>query len=167
MTWRVSPRRGLARLGCRSREESADSGRISILIAGFLGLLMLLILGAVDVTATQLARARMLDAADSAAADAADSISEGSVYSQGVGGELVLDDAGVRRSANRSLARQQQPANVTGWNIGPGTGSPDGRTAVVVLNGRVDPPISGPLLSFIGEVDITVTSRARADVGAG
>ncbi|WP_018155390.1 pilus assembly protein TadG-related protein [Demetria terragena] len=142
-----------------------DDGRISILIAGFLGILAMLILGAVDVTAVQLARMRILDASDSAAADAADAIDEGGVYTGGVDGErLRLTDGSVRQVAVDNLGKQRLPQNVTSWGLQSGTGTRDGRTARVVLSGTVQPPISGGALGFFKEVTVTVESNARADV---
>lgn len=142
-----------------------DDGRISILLAGFLGILALLVLGAVDVTAIQLARMRILDASDSAAADAADAIDRGSVYTGGVGRDhLRLTNGAVKRVAAENLGRHDLPKNVTSWALQPGTGTKDGRTADVVLTGTVHPPITGGALGFFKDVNITVESRARADV---
>lgn len=46
-----------------------------------------------------------------------------------------------------------------------GTGTPDGRTAVVRLRGEAHLPLIGGLLeSMGGSVTVTVESRARADV---
>jgi hypothetical protein len=142
-----------------------DDGRISILIAGFLGILAMLILGAVDVTAIQLARMRILDASDSAAADAADAIDRGGVYTGGVDKDhLRLTNRAVQRAAADNLGRHDLPKNVTSWALQPGTGTQDGRTARVVLTGTVHPPITGGALGFFKDVTITVHSRARADV---
>lgn len=142
-----------------------EDGRISILLGGFLGILALLVLGAVDVTAIQLARVRILDASDSAAADAADAIDRGSVYTGGVDqGHLALTSAEVRRVAAKNLGRHDLPKNVTAWALQPGTGTDDGRTARVVVTGTVHPPITGAALGFFKDVDITVESRGRADV---
>lgn len=143
---------------------AGDEGRIPILVAGFLGILMLLILGAVDVTAVQLARIRVLDAADAASADAADAIDRGSVYGGGIGQDLRLTDAGVSQVAGEHLGSYAVPQNVTSWSIGSGTGTPDGRTAVVRVNATIHPPISGRYLPFMHDVNVSMESRARADV---
>lgn len=149
----------------RLLEARGDDGRISILLAGFLGILALLVLGAVDVTAIQLARMRILDASDSAAADAADAIDRGSIYTGGVDQDhLALTNREVRRVAAKNLGRHRLPKNVTSWALRPGTGTQDGRTARVVLTGTVHPPITGGALGFFKDVDITVESRGRADV---
>ena len=48
----------------------------------------------------------------------------------------------------------------------PGTGSPDGETALVRLTGEVDVPLVGGILRGLGgSVTITVEARARATVG--
>lgn len=155
-----APRRAVERLRRRR-----DEGRISLLIAGLLGILGLLVLGGVDVTAVMIARTRVLDASDSAAADAADAIDEGAVYGQGIDRDLRLSTSGVRATAGRSLAAQKRPAHVASWHLDPATGSPDGRTAVVRVTADVRPPITGGFLSFFGDgVRVHVESRARADV---
>lgn len=147
------------------RHLRRDDGRISILVAGLFGLLAMLVLGAVDVTAVQLARMHLLDVSDSAAADAADAIDEGDVYQQGVGAELRLTDGSVAQRAGDSIGRQQVPTNVTSWSLIGGTGSPDGRTAVVRLRGNVRPPITGGILDFFGtDISVTVESKARSEV---
>lgn len=144
-----------------------DEGRISLLIAGLLGILALLVLGGVDATAVMIARTRVLDASDSAAADAADAIDEGAVYRGGVDQDLRLSTPEVWATAARSLGAQKRPSHVSAWGLDPGTGSPDGRTAVVRVSAHVRPPITGGFLSFFGDgVRVTVESRARADVGA-
>ena len=48
------------------RRRKAESGQVSVLILGMVMLAMLLIVGGVDVTAAQLARVRLVDAADAA-----------------------------------------------------------------------------------------------------
>jgi hypothetical protein len=52
-------------------------------IFGLLGVVLLLVLGGVDVTAAQIARARLLDTSDSAALEAANALDEASAYSGG------------------------------------------------------------------------------------
>ena len=144
--------------------SGGDDGRIPVLVAGFLGILMMLVLVAVDVTAVQLARMRVLDAADAAAADAADAVDERAVYGSGVDRRLRLSTAGVQAVAMANLGRQQRPRDVTGWEIAPGSGSPDGQVAVVHLRATIRPPVGGPFLPFVDDVQVQVESRARADV---
>ncbi|TWE09427.1 hypothetical protein [Rudaeicoccus suwonensis] len=144
---------------------AGEEGRVILLIAGLFAILATLILGGVNLTAIQLAKVHVLDAADAAAVDAADSINEGGIYKGGLGSTLTLSDDGVQRTAAASLGRQKVPANVTGWAIGSGTGTTDGHTAQVRVDAVVRPPIlSGVLATMFGEVRISVQSRARADL---
>lgn len=147
----------------RLRQRGED-GRILLLGAGLFALLALLVMGGVDVTAIQLARVQLIDAADAAALDAADAADPAAVYRAGVGQQVMLSDAGVRADAAASLSRQKRPGQITGWGLVGGTGSADGRTARVVLRATVHPPLSGGLLALIGrDVTITVHSDARSD----
>ena len=59
------------------RMSSRDDGQVSILIIGLLGVVLLLVMGGVDVTAAQIARARLFDASDSAALEAANALGRG------------------------------------------------------------------------------------------
>ena len=55
------------------------------------------------------------------------------------------------------------PYGISAWQVARGTGTTDGRTAVVVLQGTADLPMTGGLLAALGRsVTITVESRARA-----
>jgi|UPI00082CE53E hypothetical protein len=151
--------RALVRTRCRD-----DQGQLSILILGLTVIAMTLIIGGLAVTSVQISRMRLLDAADSAALGATDDGAE-QIYVGGVGRDLPLDDAGVRESAAAHLSERSRPHGLESWAVAPGTGSPDGRTAVVVLTGEADLPLIGGLLqSMGGSVTVTVESRARADV---
>jgi hypothetical protein len=71
----------------------------------------------------------------------------------------------VQEAAGAYLAARPLPGRVSAWSLGPGTGSPDGRTAVVVLSGRAEIPVVSPVLgAFGGGVNITVSSSARSDL---
>lgn len=140
-----------------------DDGQIGLLILGLFSIVALLIVGAIDVTAAQLARMRILDAADAIALDAADSLEEVSAYGRGIEDAVALSDASVVASASDHLSRTPLPTGLTGWSLVTGTGSPDGRTAVVRLEGQARLPMTGAVLSALGgSVTITVESRARA-----
>lgn len=156
-------RRLRTRLGVDHRD---DAGQIGVLVLGLFVLVTLLVLGAIDVTAAQLARMRLLDAADSAALDAADALDERSAYENGVVDRLALTDTSVATAAAAHLARTPRPAGITSWSVVPGTGAADGSTAVVTLQGTATLPMSGWVLESLGgSVTITVTSRARAPLG--
>jgi hypothetical protein len=140
-----------------------DRGQVSILIFGLLGVVLLLVLGGVDVTAAQIARARLLDASDSAALDAANALDEASAYSGGIGDSVVVSNGTIERAVEDNLAARPMPYGISGWRMVQGTGTTDGHTAVVVLQGTAELPMTGGLLAALGRsVTITVESRARA-----
>jgi len=140
-----------------------ERGQISLLILGFTIVALMLIIGGVDVTAVQLARARLLDAADGAALDASDALDNGSAYGRGLNATVPITDASVRQSATEYLAVEARPHGISSWVLTDGTGSPDGHTALIRLRGTVDIPIAASVLAaFEGSVNITVESRARS-----
>ncbi|HSU73468.1 MAG TPA: pilus assembly protein TadG-related protein [Terrabacter sp.] len=142
--------------------RARDEGQIGVLALGLFVLVMLLVLGTIDVTAAQLARMRLLDTADSAALDAADSLDERAAYENGVLEKLALTNESVASAASAHLARTPMPPGIRGWSVVPETGA-DGATAVVTLRGTATLPMSGWVLESLGgSVTITVTSRARA-----
>ena len=156
----------LGRLRRRVQGADRDRGQVSVLILGLFVIVVVLILGAVDVTAAQLARMRLLDTADAAALDAADAIDERSAYQDGVPDHLALTDASVQAAAGAHLGRTPLPNGITDWRLVQRTGTPDGSTAVVTLQGRATLPMSGWVLEQLGgAVTITVTSSARARLG--
>jgi hypothetical protein len=147
----------------RLRGGGAEDGQIAILILGLFAITLVLILGAIDVTAAQLGRMRLLDAADAVALDAADALDEGATYAHGVSETPVLTNASVREAAEAHLARTPRPPGLEMWALGQDTGTPDGRTAVVTLTGRATLPMTGWILESLGgSVTITVQSKARA-----
>lgn len=146
------------------RRGGDDRGQLTVLILGLTVITMTLIIGGLAVTSVQISRMRLLDAADSAALAATDDSVE-QIYSDGVGTDLPLNDASVQRSASTHLANRSRPHGLDSWQVAPSTGSPDGRTAVVVLSGEADLPLIGGLLRGLGgSVTVTVESRARAGV---
>jgi Flp pilus assembly protein TadG len=154
-------------VGCRlGLDRRSEAGQIGILVLGLFVLVSLLVLGAIDVTAAQLARMRLLDAADSAALDAADALDERSAYEHGVVDRLALTDVSVAEAAAAHLARTPMPPGITAWSVVQDTGVADGSTAVVTVQATATLPMSGWVLDSLGgNVTITVTSRARAPLG--
>lgn len=137
---------------------------MSVLVLGFAVVVILVVVGTVAVTSVQLSRARLLDVADGAALDAADSLDR-DAYTDGLDRSVALGDAGVRSTAVAYLAGRPRPDSLLDWQVSPGTGSPDGETAVVRVTGRARVPLVGGLLESLGgSVSITVESRARADL---
>ena len=135
---------------------------MTLLVTGCMAIAVLLILGTVVATSAQLARVRLLDVADGAALDAADALDD-RAYRSGLGDAVALSGPTVWDSAETYLAVRERPERITWWSIAPGTGTPDGETAVVVVTGDVVLPVVGPLVEAVGgSVTITVTGAARA-----
>jgi hypothetical protein len=146
-----------------SRGRRSDDGQITLLIIGFTLIALMLIIGGVDVTAVQLARGRLFDAADGAALDASDALDDGSAYRVGLDKTVPITEGSVLQSAAAYLDVQPLPQGISSWVLAEGTGSPDGQTAVIVLRGTVEIPIAASVLSaFGGSVQITVESRAQS-----
>jgi hypothetical protein len=141
-----------------------ERGQVTLLVLGFTVVAIMLIVGTVAVTSVQLSRMRLLDAADGAALDAADSLDVGA-YQRGLAEAVPVSSATVSATAQRYLTERPRPASMLSWQVAPGTGSPDGLTAVVRMSGEADLPLVGGLLESLGgSVTITVESRARATV---
>jgi Putative Flp pilus-assembly TadE/G-like len=140
-----------------------ERGQVTLLVIGFTIIALMLIVGGVDVTAANLARTRLLDAADAAALDASDALDTDAAYEVGLKSAVSITDRSVRQSAGEYLAVEPRPHGISSWALSEGTGSPDGQTAVVRLQGTADIPIGASVFSaFGGSVKITVESRARS-----
>ncbi|MCE1178491.1 MAG: hypothetical protein LWW86_05600 [Micrococcales bacterium] len=141
-----------------------DSGQIGLLLLGLTTVAITLILVTAAITSAHLTRMRLLDAADGAALDAADSL-DTSIYAGGLREAVALSDGSVAEAASNYLAARPVPPSMLAWEVAPGTGSPDGQTAVVRITGTAEVPFVGSLLEAAGTtVTITVESRARADL---
>lgn len=145
--------------------KDPESGQMSILLVGLVSVCLAIVLGVVGVTSVQLSRIHVLDAADAAALDASDALALDRAYAEGVTGGIPLTDQTVGEAATTHLAQRERPARLSEWRVAPGTGTPDGRTAVVVVQGTARIPVLSPLLEpFGGGVTVTMSSTARSDV---
>jgi hypothetical protein len=148
----------------RARGGGSERGQVMLLVLGFAVLVMVLIVGTVATTSVQLSRMRLLDVADGAALDAADSL-DAATYDRGVGSAVPVSDATVTATARDYLAELSRPASLLSWNVAPGTGTADGTTAVVRITGEAEVPmVAWMLRSLGGSITITVEARARATV---
>lgn len=148
----------------RATVARGERGSISVLVLGLTMVAAVLVAGTIAVTSAHLARMRLLDVADGAALSAANALDE-SAYRQGVGASVPLSNDSVRHRAAAYVRSRPRPASVTTWRLGPGTGTPDGVTAVVVLTGEADLPLVGGVLRALGSsVTISVRSQARSDL---
>lgn len=144
--------------------HSREEGGITIMIIGLCMIALTLILGIITVTSAQLARMRLLDAADAAALDAADALAE-RAYSEGIGAAVPLTGQTVWLAAQANLAARPMADRMQSWYVDGGTGTPDGETAVVVVTGTAQLPILTRVVeAFGGTITLTVEARARADV---
>lgn len=144
---------------------SGEEGQISILLVGMVAVVLTIVMGIVGVTSVQLSRIHLLDAADAAALDASDALARERVYAEGLGDGVPLTDASVAEAAVTHLASRERPSRVSAWSVAPGTGTPDGRTAVVVVTGVARIPVVSPVLAALGGgVTVTVRSTARSDL---
>jgi Flp pilus assembly protein TadG len=160
----------------RSRRRLRDDdGQVLLLTLLYVVLAMSLVVVVIDATAVHLARTQLLDAADAAALDAADSIDVASTYGQAddasTGGQpgqprhLVLTDASVRREVDAYVSTYEPPTRVDGVIDAHGTGSKDGRSATVVLTGSVRLPLVGAVVQgWTDGISVTVRSTAIAPV---
>jgi hypothetical protein len=155
-----------------------DDGQVLLLTLVYTLIAFSLIIVVVDATAVHLARTQLLDAADGAALDAADSIDVPGTYGAAdapasSSGEqmvhhLVLTDASVRDQATTYLSTYEPPSRLSALTVSAGTGSRDGRSATVVLTGRVRLPLAGVVVAAWSDgIDVSVTSTAQAPVTAG
>jgi hypothetical protein len=146
------------------RAPRAEEGSISLYLLGLTLIVVLLVSGTVAVTSAQLTRMRLFDVADGAALDAANALDR-SAYQRGVGDAVPLSNDSVRQRAAAYLDASDRPGGVLAWRLAPGTGTPDGRTAVVALTSEAElPMVGGPLRALGVTVTISVVSAARADV---
>ena len=172
----MSPLAARPRLMSQHRNANADAeantgaapdseqGSVTLLVLGLTVVAILLIVVTIAVTAVSLARTRLMDAADSVALASANAFDESTYAGTGIGDAVPISDATVQRSAADHLGDLTLPAGITGWTIAPGTGTPDNRTAVVVLTGQVRVPFAATFGSD-ASFGLTVTSRARAGLG--
>ena len=152
------------RTGGARRTRHDEHGSISLFILGLALIAMLLITGAVGVTSAHLSRMRLLDVADGAALSAANALDD-SAYDRGVEESVPLSNRSVQVRAADYLGSRARPGGVSQWRLAPGTGTPDGRTAVVVVVGEAELPMVGAALRELGvSVTIRVESRARSDI---
>jgi Flp pilus assembly protein TadG len=141
-----------------------EDGSISIFIVGLTVIAMLLIAGTIAVTSAHLSRMRLLDVADGAALSAANGLDD-SAYTKGVKTSVPLSNASVRERAAAYVGSRPRPGSILAWKLGPGTGTPDGQTAVVALTGEAELPMIGSVLRELGvSITVSVESRARADL---
>lgn len=143
-----------------------DDGQIMILSIGFMALALVLIAVITTVTAIQLDRNRLWNLADDSARFAAGSIDLDSFYiEQPQGSSVPISDSSVRRAVDEYLALAPPDTGSLGHVHVTQAATPDGRTAVVVLESVSQPAMLTWLLRTFADsegVAIRVESSARA-----
>ena len=151
-----------AGLGGYGRNARDDDGQVAVLIIGFVMLSLLILTVVMAASAVYVERKKLLSVADGASLAAADTFALADV--QGSAGAPVptLSDGAVHSTVQRYLADTGAADRFDGLSINPGTGSPESRTAHVVLSAVVHPPIVNFLIP--AGVPITVSSDARSEL---
>ncbi len=145
-----------------------DSGQVLLLALVYGLVAVLLVLVVVAASAVHLDRKRLLALADAAALDAADAVDEAAYFEatgQAGGIDAVpVTDATVRGSVVAYLQRQDAPSRFTDLAVdSAGTGTPDGRSAVVVLTARSLPLLPEVVAGrFTAGVPLRVTASATS-----
>ncbi len=93
----MSEWRGTSGAGIAERIRRSEAGQMSVLIVGFLALLLILAAVVVDASAAYLRRSAMNNVADGAALAAADAVQGHQVYASGLGVDAPIDANVARR----------------------------------------------------------------------
>ena len=147
--------------GRPSRGQSNDAGQLMVLIIGFVLLALLLTTVVIAASSVYIEHKRLLSLADGASVAAADSFTLGQLESGGGSPTAVLTGARVRSAVVEFLDRSSATTRFSGLAVGPGTGSPDGSTAVVVLSAAVHPPVVNFLVPDGIRIEASSTARSR------
>ena len=149
--------------------RAGDEGQVLLLVLVYTVIAASLVLVAASASSVHLARKQLLALADAAALDAADALDTGAFYAQGArpGEGVPLTDASVRASVGEHVALVGATERFTGFAVAPGTGTPDGRTAQVILVAVARVPLLPPVVDgWEDGVPLRVTARARAGLAA-
>lgn len=157
-----------------SRPRAGDDGALTLLVIGYVGIALLLVLVAVDVSKVFLARRALAASADSAALNAAQVIDRAAVYDGSMGGcgsLLPLDPTAARLAVDATVADDEGDLRHLFARLEPAGTEVVGGTATVRLSGDVAVPF-GQVLSRLlpghdgGRVHVTVTASAESPVSS-
>jgi len=144
---------------------AAEDGQVGVLIIGYLLLTLLVLAVVLAASAVYLGHTRLLSVADGAALAAADNFTIDTGAPIDTGGQArqpVLDAGSVRSSVEGYLERTGAGQRFTSLAVDASTGTPDGRTAQVVLTAVVRPPLVTVLVPE--GIPITATADARSEL---
>lgn len=141
--------------------QPRDAGQLMVLIAGYVLLALLLTTVVIAASSVYIEHKKLLSMADGASVAAADSFTLGQLETGGGTPTAVLTGARVRSAAVEFLDRSSAFTRFSGLAVGPGTGSPDGSTAVVVLSAAVHPPVVNFLVPDGIRIEASSAARSR------
>ncbi|HLR84856.1 MAG TPA: pilus assembly protein TadG-related protein [Nocardioidaceae bacterium] len=145
------------RMNIIGRRHSNDTGQMSVMIVGFLTLLLLLAAVVVDVSAAYLRRTAMNNIADGAALAAADAVQGHHVYTAGLGTDAPIDATVAGHYVADYLATSGATSEYPGlrWQV-----VQDGADVRVTVRAPLDLALS---VAGWGD-DVVVTGKASAVV---
>lgn len=141
---------------------AGEDGQVGVLIIGYLLLTLLVLAVVLAASSVYLGHTRLLSVADGAALAAADNFTMDTGAPGGRGRQPVLDAAAVRSSVEGYLERTAAGQRFTSLTVAASTGTPDGRTAQVVLTAVVRPPLVTILVPE--GIPIIATADARSEL---
>lgn len=148
--------------GSRRRGVGAgEDGQVTVLALGYAVLALLVVAVVLGVSAVYLEHKRLLSLADAAALAAAGSFTLTQEASGAAGTGVRLQSERVQAAAREHLARSPEAERFSDLSLGPGTGSPDGRTAVVELSAVAHPPVVNFLVPAGIPIEAVSDARAR------
>ena len=134
---------------------------MTVLIIGFV--MLALLVGTVTMGASTLyiEHKKLLSLADGASVAAAGSYTLGQVETAGGTPSAVLSGDRIRNVASDYLVRNGALNRLDALTVAPGTGTPDGSTAVVVLSAAVHPPVVNFFVPDGIRIEAASTARSR------
>ena len=132
-----------------------------VLVVGFVLLALLLATVVIAASSVYIEHKKLLSLADGASVAAADSFTLGQLETGGGSPTATLTGARVRSAAVEFLGRSGASTRFSSLAVGPGTGSPDGSTAVVVLSAAVHPPVVNFLVPDGIRIEASSTARSQ------
>lgn len=142
-------------------EQADEEGQMIVLIIGYVLLALLVTTVVIGISSVYIEHKRLLSLADGASLAAADSYTLGEVETAGGSPSAVLGSERVRNVAADFVSRNPAAQRFDELSVTPGTGSPDGSTAVVVLSAAVHPPVVNFLVPDGIRVEASSTARSR------
>jgi hypothetical protein len=151
-----------------------DAGSITVLLIGYAGIAVLLLVIGIDASKLFLAQRAMSAAADSAAVAAEQGVALQRIYSGGVrcGRPVPLNEDSARRAAEQSVNDQRDDLRHTFSSVGGPVVTVQSGAVGVQLSGIVTVPF-GHAVGWLlpghadGEFRVTETAHARSPIAGG